>query len=129
MTTNIYKSVNGDTNGGSSAYTPTNPADWSPTPTTVSEALDQLAANSSSTKYEQSFIIADWTGPSGGEYSLVIPEATHLKGVNPNPVIFENIAGTYELTHVSVSVANTGTITLKIVDSPDLRFDGKIIIL
>lgn len=110
-------------------YTPTTPGNWSPTPTVVSEALDQLAANSGLAKYEQTFTIADWVGPSGGEYSLIILEATHLKGINPHPMIFEDISGNYELTHVSTSIANTGTITFTIVDTPDIRFDGKITIV
>ena len=113
--------------GGGSSYTPADPSQWNPDPTTYDGALDQLADRT--TKYEQTFIIGDWTGPSGGEYSLVIPEATHLKGINPHIFVFEDVAGFFEEVTVSITVANTGTITLRVLETPDLRFAGKLTII
>lgn len=117
----------GSTGGGGGTYTPANPSDYSPVPGTVDAALDQLADRT--TKYEQTFIISDWTGPSGGEYSLTILEAAHTKGINPHIFVFEDVAGFFEQVTVSVTVANTGTITLKVLETPDLRFAGKLTII
>lgn len=116
-----------ESTGGSTTYTPGTPSDWSPAPTTVGAALDQLADRIA--KYEQTFVIGDWVGPSGGEYSLTIPEASHLKGVNPHIFVFEDVGGFFEEVTVSITVANTGTIVLRVLEVPDLRFAGKLTII
>lgn len=112
-------------------FDPTTPSDWTVTPGTIQEALDELAGRVTTigSKYEQTFIVGDWTGPSGGEYSLTIPEATHLKGINPHIMVFEDVAGFFEEVTVSITIANTGTIELKVLETPDLRFAGKLTII
>jgi len=112
--------------GGSTSYTPGDPAHWNPDPSTVGDALDQLADRT--TKYVQTFVSGDWTGPSGGEYSLVINEAAHLKGVYPTVTIYELVSGSYEEVTCSITIDNSGLITIKVLETPDNRFNGRVII-
>lgn len=72
---------------------------------------------------------SDWGTASGGLYSIVVPEGTHLKGVNPTANVYELVSGSYELVFVErLLISNSGQITISVLDSPDLRFSGKIII-
>ena len=71
----------------------------------------------------------DWSGPSGGEYSITILQATHLKGTSPNIEVFELTAGVYYQVSPSVEVDASGNVTVRVTASPDLRFAGKILII
>lgn len=71
----------------------------------------------------------DWGTPSGGYYSIVIPEGTHLKGINPTATVYELEAGEYVLVLTDqLKISNTGQVTFRVLETPNLRFSGKIII-
>ena len=93
----------------------------------VNKTLDLTVGTAS--KYQQNFVVGDWVGPTMGEYTLTIAQATHLKGINPHIAVFENVSGQFEKVYVSTTVSNTGTITLAVLESPDLRFAGKLTII
>lgn len=77
--------------------------------------------------YVQTFVIADWVGPSAGSYSLTIPKATHLQTV-PEAVVFELSGSDYIQVEVGVKVLANDNVILTVNDVPDNRFDGRVII-
>lgn len=79
-----------------------------------------------STGFVKTFTIGAWiSGPQ--DYEITIPESEHLRGVNPTVEVFE-LDGVYYDVFVSIEVSNAGEIKLKVSQSPDNRFAGKVII-
>lgn len=78
-------------------------------------------------KYIDQFVIADFVSNSG-EYWLEYNEATHQKGVNPVVQVLELTAGQYSSVITTIEITNAGIVRIRVPQSPDLRFDGKIII-
>lgn len=70
-----------------------------------------------------------WTGPAGGFYSRTITAATHLQGVLPSIEIYL-YDGTKSTSVVvdTLEVAANGDVTIKVPDTPDLRFRARIVI-
>lgn len=101
MTQRTYKSVNitGGTGGGGS-----NPA------------------------YVNNFIVGDWSGPSLGEYTITILATTHDMGTNPMVQVFEKVGVDFEEIEVAVEVTDAGDVIIKVTETPDLRFEGKVLI-
>ena len=79
-------------------------------------------------KYVASFTTADFTGPSSGLYSISIATATHGHGATPTIQVFELVSGSYNLVQIETIIDSMGDITLNVLSSPDLRFNGKYII-
>ena len=77
--------------------------------------------------YSQTFVVADWVGPSGGSYSLTIPKTSHLQTI-PECVVFELNGSDYIQVEVGVRVLPSDDIVLTVNDVPDNRFDGRVII-
>lgn len=125
MTTHIYKPINNAATVSEVPYNPSVPGDWSPSPTTVSEALDQLASNSI-TIYSNNFLVADWV-LSSPNYIITIPVGVHGKGLTPQVSVYEKIGLDY--VHIElgeIRITSTGSVILMVNDVPDLRFEGKI---
>lgn len=78
-------------------------------------------------KYLANFIIASWT-LSAGEYVIEYPKTLHSKGDNPIVQVFELELGQYSPVIMTVEVTNIGLVRLRIPQTPDLRFEGKVII-
>jgi hypothetical protein len=85
----------------------------------------------SSDPYVSSFNAGvSWGSPSGGVYSIAIPESTHEKGQHPIVQVFELSGGIYEaVTMNSIDVDSSGNITITVTEVLDARFQGKIVIL
>lgn len=78
--------------------------------------------------FVDTFLVADW-GTSGGLYTLSVLAATHAKGVSPLVQVFEEDTGKYIQVGIAVEIdSGNGNITLSVSQSPDLRFNGKIVI-
>ena len=79
--------------------------------------------------YQQLFnSTSDWSGPSGGVYTISILASTHGKGLKPLVQVWELNGSNYNLLGFAVIISPTGTITLEVIDSPDNRFAGKILV-
>jgi len=78
--------------------------------------------------FVHTFVIADFTGPSGGSYSLTLPASTHGKGLNPIVQVMELVGPDYESVILAFKINPSGDVTIYVTDVPDLRFDGKIIV-
>lgn len=71
----------------------------------------------------------DWVGPSGGFYTITIAQVTHQKGINPQVQVLELDGSNFNIVDVDrVQVTPTGDVEIRVPASPDLRFNGKIII-
>ena len=70
-----------------------------------------------------------WTGPSAGEYTLTITAATHGKGINPNVMVYETSGADFIQVFPSVMINASGDVSLKVSETPDNRFNGKILII
>lgn len=80
------------------------------------------------TGYSSTFNTGTWSLVSG-KYQIQINEATHQRGINPVVQVFEFDGVNYsEVTVDEVLVSNAGLVTVKVLQSPDLRFQGKLII-
>lgn len=84
-------------------------------------------APSSPVKYSAAISVAGFTLVSGN-YEMVILASTHGAGINPISQCFELITGNYELIYPTIIVNGLGDITIQVSGTPDLRFDGKLII-
>lgn len=93
--------------------------------TEVQSAIDELAV--SAAKYELAFLIADWVFNTD-HYEIVVNEATHLQGDRPLAMIFETNGAEFDEVSTGLTITNAGVVTFKISSTPDLRFDGKLII-
>lgn len=89
------------------------------------------------TAYEETFNNStDWTGPSGGFYTLTvnISSATHGKGVNIQDIEVWEDKGSNVFEKIGVDQADfndsTGAVTVvaRAAESPDGRFGGKIFV-
>lgn len=82
-------------------------------------------------KYIHSFNnTSSWAGPSVGFYTITVLAITHGLGINVNPVIFELDGSDFVQVNVDeVRINPSGDITIRVPDSPDLRFTGKIILI
>lgn len=71
----------------------------------------------------------DWGSPSGGYYTISIPLANHAKGNNPVIQVFELVGSDYDLVDTTIFIdSGTSAISIKALQSPDTRFQGKIVI-
>lgn len=73
------------------------------------------------------FLIADWVSGTG-TYDITSLETVHHKGPDSTIQVFEDVAGVFEEVETIIEVNNVGDVTIKISSTPDLRFNGKIII-
>ena len=85
--------------------------------------------SSTSANYEQLFnATTDWGSPSAGVYTFVLLQATHAKGTKLNINVYELNGSDYQSVGITSKINGTGDITLEVLQSPDNRFEGKIII-
>lgn len=77
-----------------------------------------------------SFNTVDWVGPSAGKYTLTILRTTHNKTANPNVSVYELVSGSYEPVAVdTIKIDASGNITLELTETPDLRFQGIVVVM
>jgi hypothetical protein len=82
---------------------------------------------SSTPPYSYSFTIGTWS-LSGSEYSINIPQSTHLKGANPIIQAYELSGSNYIEVLQYIEINGSGDVTLKLNQLPDIRYAGKVII-
>lgn len=71
---------------------------------------------------------SDWGSASGGQYTLTISAATHGKGLNPVVQILEQSGSDYVAVVLMHKLNASGDVILEVLETPDNRFAGKIII-
>lgn len=107
--------------------------------TYITNALDQLnktllvfsgqaATASKSTLTFNS--TSDWIGPVNGYYYVMYPESSHLKNGNPIYSVQELISGDYyDVKPDHIITSGSGDVFIYVIDNPDGRFSGRIILV
>ncbi len=73
---------------------------------------------------------SDWGSASGGLYTITVLAATHGKGTAPSVMVFELVSGNYELVGIHTLQINVaGDVSLKVLETPDNRFAGLVLII
>lgn len=82
------------------------------------------------TKYVLTFnATTDWGSAGGGFYSLTVLQTAH-KAVSPTVQIFELSGSDYDVVMVDrIRINSSGDVTIRVPETPDGRFAGKIIIM
>ena len=71
----------------------------------------------------------DWGVASGGYYTITILQGTHNKGTDPVIQVFELNGTDYDVVDTTVFIDSiTNAISIKALETPDSRFQGKIVI-
>lgn len=85
---------------------------------------------SGTSSYSQSFDnTTSWGTASGGEYSITITAGTHGLGTDVMAEVYEEISPTeFQKISVSLILTTAGSVIISVLETPDLRFTGKIII-
>lgn len=71
---------------------------------------------------------SDWGSASGGQYTLTILASTHGKGLNPIVQILEQSGSDFLSVVLTHKLNSSGDVILEVLETPDNRFAGKIII-
>lgn len=69
----------------------------------------------------------DWT-LNGDYYEIEVDVAIHEHGLAPQVQVFELVVADYYQVQTEVLVGNDGLVTIQVLSTPDLRFEGKLII-
>jgi hypothetical protein len=83
----------------------------------------------SSSPYIRNFLVADWSGPVSSEYTLSVPESSHGKGTEPTVTLYQTNGANYEQVEAFIQINANGDIAVKVPETIDGRFDGKLIVL
>lgn len=72
----------------------------------------------------------DWVGPVDGYYYISYPESLHLKNGNPIYLVQELISGDfYDVKPDHIITSGSGDVIIYVIDDPDGRFSGRIILV
>jgi hypothetical protein len=94
---------------------------------TVNNNIDFQALTAGAAKYVKTVILGDWTGPSAGEYTLLIPHSQH--GIaNPEIACYETNGTGFDQILMASNIDASNNITISVPQTPDSRFIGKIVI-
>jgi len=93
--------------------------------------LLEEAESMASERYCETFdATTSWGAAVGGYYTLVVPQATHTRGVNPTVDTFETVGtDNVEVTPDELKVSATGDVSIRVVETPDCRFAGKAVFI
>lgn len=92
------------------------------------ELIDGGGSGSETPPYVQTFITGSWTGPTSGQYTITVPESTHGKGTSPMVQVYETSGAISDQVTAFIRLNASGDVSIIVTETPDLRFEGKIII-
>jgi hypothetical protein len=89
------------------------------------------AGSVAATRYTETFDdSSDWGSASGGYYTYTVTAATHGRGSTPIVQVFEYDGTDYSEVFVDEKkVALNGDTSLLVIDDPDCRFEGMIVLV
>ena len=81
------------------------------------------------TKYTQSFnSTTDWGSAVGGYYEITITSSNHKVAI-PTVQVFENVSGSFDVVQPDrIRVNSNNDVLIRVTQSPDGRFAGKLVI-
>ena len=77
--------------------------------------------------YSQVISTGSWT-LNAGEYEITVPVTLHGKGANPQVDTYQLVGSDYEHIITGVFLNSSGDVTIKVNQTPDARFQGKVVI-
>lgn len=81
-------------------------------------------------RYTQLFTNATWGSPSGGYYTITVTQATHGKTDTPEVSVYEQDGLEFVKVQVQdLRINASGDVSISVPETPDLRFNGLILIL
>ena len=87
-----------------------------------------VGSGSSFPPHTQSFnATSSWT-LNGSDYEITVLESNHSQGANVLVQVYELVGTDYQQVIVDVVKNSIGNVTIKVNASPDLRFEGKLVI-
>ena len=87
------------------------------------------SASSGVGAFSKEFLIADWIANTG-VYSITVNSGEHEKTAISDVIIYKNTGGIYTIVYVdSVNVDSFLGVEINVLGSPDMRFDGRVVIL
>jgi len=95
------------------------------------EPMD-AAAVTAATRYTATFdATTSWGSASGGYYTITITQATHTRGSHPSVQLFIGDGGTgFNVVEPDeTNVEANGDVSFQVPSDPDLRFQGKIVLI
>lgn len=72
---------------------------------------------------------SDWGAPSGGFYTIAIPQSTHGKSVQPLVQLYEVAGPDFEQVDAEIIISVAGDVNIRVTEVIDARFAGKVVIL
>jgi len=72
-------------------------------------------------------LVSEW-GVVGSDYEIEIAQSTHNRGTSPQVQVFEKVLTDYVEVVVDILVKSNGNIVIKVSQTPDLRFEGRVVI-
>lgn len=73
---------------------------------------------------------SDWSGPASGYYSITVLRSVHGKTTHPAVYIYEQDGSDFVNVEVDqVKINSNGDVSIRVPDTPDSRFNGKLIII
>ncbi len=115
---------------GSPAFTGTPTAPTASTGTNTTQVATTAFVASTVAKYSSTFnATTSWGSASGGFYTITIAAGTHNKGTAPAVRVEEGSGADWIRALVDQEIVrSTGDVEIKVSDSPDGRFAGRILI-
>jgi hypothetical protein len=71
---------------------------------------------------------SNWGTPALGVYSISYPQSLHAKGTTPTIDVYELVVSQYIPVEVPMTIDLSGNVILQVSETPDLRFEGIVII-
>lgn len=72
----------------------------------------------------------DWGVASGGYYTQTITQATHTRGTSPQVDVFEESGADFVKVELDeLKILANGDVELRVPESPDCRFAGKVVMV
>jgi hypothetical protein len=98
--------------------------------TNTTQIATTAFVTTANTKYSSTFdATTSWGAAAGGLYTITITAGTHGKGTSPDVRIEEGSGADWVRTFVDQEIVrSTGNVEIKVSDSPDGRFAGRILI-
>lgn len=96
----------------------------------LSTKIYQISGESSTKSIKIFNSTTDWDGPTDGYYSITYLASEHNKGLTPFFLVEEMVSTSYNIVMPDGITTNTsGDIIISVIDSPDGRFSGRIIVV
>jgi hypothetical protein len=96
----------------------------------LSTKILQISGDSSTKSVKTFNSTTDWGVPVGGYYSITYLSSDHNKGLTPLFLVDELVSTTYNVIMPDSIVTNSnGDIIISVIDSPNGRFSGRIIVV